>query len=307
MINFKNKKSMKESVLLTSLMLVGVAFIWGGTFIAGRHLSVNTPPLLSASIRFLIASVTLSFFLPNKQNKSLLNKNTKIRIFFLGLTGIFFYNICFFYGFQFISASRGSLIVALNPAGIGLVSFIFLHEQIRPIKWLGIMLSLIGVFIIVISKDPTALSMDVNTWKGDLFLLGCVACWVTYSVASKRVISEIGTIHSVFYSLVVGTILLGVTALSTNQANLVNILELSYSQWFSLLFLGVFGSALAYVWYYKGIEKIGATQAGVYIALVPVFGIILGMLLLKEPITLPMIIGGIIVILGVYFCNWSKY
>lgn len=101
--------------------------------------------------------------------------------------------------------------------------------------------------------------------------------------------------------------LLGGAALTTGQANLTTILQLSYLEWLSLFFLGIFGSALAYVWYYKGIEQIGATQAGVYIALVPVFGVGLGLFLLNEPITLPMVIGGITVILGVYFCNVSRH
>lgn len=173
MVNSK-KNVTTDAPKWISLMLVGVAFIWGGTFIAGRYLAIDTPPLLSAFLRFLIASLVLYFFLPTKHNKCSLSAKNKLLIFLLGFTGIFCYNICFFYGFQFISASRGSLIVAINPAGIGLTSFIFLHERIGLTKWLGILLSLIGVVTIIISKDPAALTMGENTWKGDLLILGCV-------------------------------------------------------------------------------------------------------------------------------------
>ena len=304
MLNPKKVQSTTSVPEWTALMLVGAAFIWGATFIAGRHLAVNTPPLLSAFLRFLIASLVMYFFLPTKPSQHSLSANHKLLIFLLGLIGIFFYNVCFFSSFQFISASRSSLIVAMSPAGIGLASFIFLNERIGITQWLGIVFSLVGVATIIISKDPTALAMGANTWKGDSFIMGCVASWVTYTMISKRIIAAIGIINSLFYSLVVGTVLLGAAALITGQANLTAILQLSYLDWLSLLFLGVLSSALSCLWYYKGIEQIGATQASVYISLVPVFGVSLGMLLLNEPITLLMVIGGIKVILGVYLCNW---
>ncbi|MEH1906836.1 EamA family transporter [Nostoc sp.] len=77
------------------------------------------------------------------------------------------------------------------------------------------------------------------------------------------------------------------------------------SQLLSLSFLGILGSALAYVWYYKGkgIEKVGATRTGVYITLVPLFAVILGRIILHEPITIIMMIGGLSVLAGIVLCN----
>ncbi|MFM9264498.1 DMT family transporter [Tychonema sp. BBK16] len=285
----------------TTLSLIGVAIIWGGTFIAGRQLADSSPPLLSAFIRFFIASIVLAFCLPPQQKN--LNVAQKIRVLFLGTFGIFLYNICFFYGLQHISASRASLIVSINPAVIALSAFLFMQEKLSPMKLAGIAACLIGASAIILNKDPSAIIANSTTWKGDLLILGCVISWVTYSVFSRPLIREIGSINAVFYSVLTGTILLFFAVLINGDLTLKNLLNLGIVQIICLFFLGIFGSALAYVWYYKGIEKIGATRAGVYIALVPLFAVIFGQVILHEPINIIMIIGGLLVLIGIVLCN----
>ena len=195
----------------TTLSLIGVAGIWGGTFIAGRQLADSSPPLLSAFLQFLIASIALALCLPRQ--KITLNRAQKNRVFLLGLFGIFFYNICFFYGLQYISASRASLIVSINPAIIALTAFLFMDEKLSLVKQVGIAACLIGAFTIIISKDPAAITTNSTTWKRDLLILGCVVSWVTYSIFSRPLIRELGSIHAVFYSVLTGTIMLFFTVL----------------------------------------------------------------------------------------------
>lgn len=291
----------------TALTLIGVALIWGGTFIAGRQLADSTPPLLSAFLRFLIASIVLALCLPRKEKvQKNLNVAQKFRIVILGLFGIFLYNVCFFYGLQYISASRASLIVAINPAVIGLTASLFMRERLTLSKLVGIAACLIGATAIILSRDPSAIVTNATTWKGDLLLVGCVISWVTYSVFSKPLISEIGAISAVFYSLTTGAVMLFFAALINGDLTIKNVSNLGVSQLLSLSFLGIFGSSLAYVWYYKGIEKIGATSAGVYIALVPLFAVTLGRIILHEPITMIMMMGGLFVLAGIILCNRNR-
>jgi drug/metabolite transporter (DMT)-like permease len=301
----KNKRNKTWPPNFTALTLTGVALIWGGTFIAGKQLAGNTPPLLSAFFRFLIASVVLALCLQHKETaqKRPLNTVQKFRIVILGLFGIFSYNTCFFYGLQYISASRASLIVAINPAIIALSAFLFMNEKLTLSKLAGIVACLIGATTIILNKDPSAIVTNATTWKGDLLLIGCVISWVTYSVSSKPLIGEIGAISAVFYSLITGTVMLFFAALINGDLTIENISNLGLSQLLSLSFLGILGSALAYIWYYKGIEKIGATRTGVYIALVPLFAVTLGHIILHEPITIVMMIGGLFVIVGIFLCN----
>jgi drug/metabolite transporter (DMT)-like permease len=67
--------------------------------------------------------------------------------------------------------------------------------------------------------------------------------------------------------------------------------------------LAIFGTVIAFVWYYEGVKAIGPSRTAVFNNLVPVFGIVFGALLLHEPILMSMIIGGTLVITGVTLTN----
>jgi len=129
-------KTLEQAVPIPSdlpvyLKLAMVTMIWGGTFVAGRILSDALAPLFAASLRFLLASGALLVFL-GLAGIPLARPSLKqgVQLAVLGFFGIFFYNLCFFYGLQYINASRASLIVALNPAVIGLASWWLFKERL---------------------------------------------------------------------------------------------------------------------------------------------------------------------------------
>jgi drug/metabolite transporter (DMT)-like permease len=73
--------------------------------------------------------------------------------------------------------------------------------------------------------------------------------------------------------------------------------------WVALGFLGVFGTAIAFVWFYDGVVAIGPARTGVFINLVPVFAVALGVLLLGERVEASMLAGGAIVVAGIWIIN----
>lgn len=73
--------------------------------------------------------------------------------------------------------------------------------------------------------------------------------------------------------------------------------------WFSLAFLGLLGTALAFVWYYEGLRQLGAARTVVFNNLVPVFAVLISWLVLNEPLNLSLIIGGVMAIAGVFLVN----
>ncbi|MCW7547274.1 DMT family transporter [Photorhabdus sp. APURE] len=91
----------------TYIKLSLVAIIWGGTFVAGRYISVETPPLLSASLRFILAGMTLIVFLVLSGKMFVkINLSQLLKIIGLGLCGIYAYNLFFFYSLHHTTASR---------------------------------------------------------------------------------------------------------------------------------------------------------------------------------------------------------
>ncbi|MDN3219518.1 DMT family transporter [Pseudomonas nunensis] len=294
----------KPSDLPVYLKLAAVTMIWGGTFVAGRFLADSLSPLFAASLRFLFASVALMLFL-------LLARVPLVRpslrqwaqLALLGFFGIFFYNLCFFYGLHYINASRASLIVALNPAVIGLASWLLFKERLSRAKVAGIAICIAGAGMVIVSRNPQLLAANADAWIGDLLIFGCVLSWGVYSLFSKELNQTLGPVQTVTYSILLGTAMLWITSALRGELSVDVLISLGPQQWLSLMYLGVLGSALAYIGYYDGIRKIGATRSGVFIALNPLTAVILGALLLGEQLTLAMCLGGGLILAGIYLCN----
>ncbi|WP_432719947.1 DMT family transporter [Jeongeupia wiesaeckerbachi] len=293
-----------QSNFLVYLKLCLVSMIWGGTFVAGRYLADGAPPLFVSSIRFWLASAALAIFLGMKQQPLVrINMRQFVQLLALGFFGIFAYNLCFFYGLHYISASRASLIVALNPAVMALIAYTFFNEKLSVLKIISIALCLFGAAMIIISKQAPMQGATADSGYGDMLLLGCVISWGIYSVFSKNLSASIGALHAVSYSIWFGTAMLTAMAVATGQFSYSMLIGLRLPAIVSLAYLGIIGSALAYILYYDCIQKIGATRSGVFIALNPLTAVFLGTVILDESLTVPMFIGGGLVIVGIILCN----
>jgi drug/metabolite transporter (DMT)-like permease len=284
--------------------LAAVTMIWGGTFVAGRFLADSLSPLFAASLRFLLASVALLLFLVLARVP--LARPTPrqwMQLGLLGFFGIFFYNLCFFYGLHYINASRASLIVALNPAVIGLASWLLFKERLSRAKVLGIAICIAGASLVIVSRNPQLLAGNADAWIGDLLIFGCVLGWGIYSLFSKELNQTLGPVQTVTYSILIGTAMLWMASAARGELSFSALASLGVQQWLSLIYLGVLGSALAYIGYYDGLRKIGATRSGVFIALNPLTAVIFGALLLGEQLTVTMCLGGGLILTGIFLCN----
>lgn len=286
------------------LKLAMVTMIWGGTFVAGRILADALTPLFAASLRFLLASIALLLFLAMARIP-LVRPSIKqgLQLATLGFFGIFFYNLCFFYGLQHINASRASLIVALNPAVIGLASWCLFKERLGRLKVAGIVLCIGGAGLVIVSRDPSLLQNAPQSWIGDLLIFGCVLGWGIYSLFSKGLNESLGPLQTVTWSILLGTLMLWLACVAVGEVHVEALRGLEPRQWLSLLYLGVLGSALAYIAWYDGIRRIGATRSGVFIALNPLTAVLLGALLLDERFTALMCLGGGLILTGIFLCN----
>ncbi|MGY2373057.1 DMT family transporter [Pseudomonas sp. SDO524_S393] len=288
----------------TYLTLAVVTMIWGGTFVAGRYLTGVVDPLLAASLRFILASLALLLFMAvARVPLAFPSRRQLAQLTVLGFFGIFFYNLCFFYGLQNINASRASLIVALNPAVIGLASWWLFKERLGRSKIMGIALCLAGAAMVIVSRNPQVLQDASDHWEGDALIAGCVVAWGIYSLYSRGLNQSLGPLQTVAWSVWLGTLMLCATTWVTGHFTIDGLNALHAPQLLSLVYLGVLGSALAYIGYYEGIRRIGATRAGVFIALNPLTAVICGAVLLGEQLTPPMLLGGVVILLGICLCN----
>jgi len=286
------------------LKLVLTAIFWGGTFVAARTVSDHIGPFTGSFIRFAAATFLLAAIATFKEGRlPRLQKHQVVPAILLGMTGVFAYNVFFFSGLQTITAGRASLIVAINPVLISLLSDLFFREKLHSAKIIGAALCLSGVILVVSRGNPLSL-FSGGIGRGELFIMGCVVSWVTYSLIGKSIMRDLTPFAAVFYSCAIGAAALFPLALMENMAD--NIGGFSLIDWTSLLYLAFFGTVIGFFWYYEGIATIGAARASVFINLVPVSGVFLGWLLLREPVNLSIIAGAALVVGGVYLTNMPR-
>ena len=285
--------------------MVASSVLWGGTFVAGRFLAGDLPPLLLSSLRFVLASATLGLYL-FATNKTLVLPERKqlIQLAFLGFFGVFAYNLFFFSGLTYTTASRASLVVALNPAMIALASSFFFKELLRPMQKIGIGMCIVGAGLVILSQNELDALLQTGDLSGDIIILGCVLSWTIYSVCSRDLSKKLGALCTVCYSIWFGTALLCLaTACLLPEGSFVAVGNLSALSWMALAYLGAVGSAIAYVWYYDAIRWIGATRSGAFIALNPLSAVVLGVLLFGESIGMLAGLGGALAVTGIYLNN----
>lgn len=136
---------------------------------------------------------------------------------------------------------------------------------------------------------------------GELYILGCVASWVSFSLIGKAVMGALTPLASICYASLIGTAALLPAAWLEGIAEALP--GYTLADWLSIGYLGFFGTVLGFVWYYQGIQRIGPTKAGLFINFVPISAILLAFFLLSEPITASLLVGALLVTTGVYMTN----
>lgn len=284
----------------TYLRLFLVALFWGGTFIAGRSLAGVVAPVDAAFFRFVFASALLLAITAGREGLPRITGRQLLTVIALGATGIFSYNLFFFNGLTLVGASRASLIIALNPVCITLASALIHKEPLPPRRIFGVLLSICGAMI-VITRGELQVIFNEGIGKGELLISGCVLSWTLYSIIGKTAMRGLSPLAAVCYSSLAGTLLLFVVSLW--QGNLAAAAGYPATAWLSILYLGMFGTVIGFLWYFRGMQLIGPSRAAVFINFVPVNAVLLAALILNEPLTLSLLVGGGLVLTGSYLAN----
>lgn len=220
------------------------------------------------------------------------------RLFAMGFFGVFVYNVCFFTGLRTVPAGRASLMAALQPSIVFLFSAIVWGERVTPVRVAGLCVSFTGALVVLSGGDPRRLfTSGFNS--GDLLVLGCVLSWAAYTLLGRTVAGHMGAGAITAYSTWAGTALLvllyfGQPAAATSW---------SLQAILATVFLGLFGTTLAFLLFLKGIGQIGASRASIFVNLVPVFGVMFSAAILGEMPGVSAVFGGALVIAGVRLLN----
>ncbi len=291
----------------TYVKLVLCSLFWGGTFIAGRMTAGSMPHMTIAFGRFFVAAILLLIVAYRIEGGlPRLSRQQFFSTLALGMTGISIYNIFFLAALERMPAGKTALLVSMSPILTAITVSIILKERLGVYRWGGLILAFIGVITIVTQGDVLHATQGIISafgW-GELCMLTAVVSWVAYTVISRFALRGLSPIAATTYAT-----LFGAAALAVGAAFELPRLTPDMLTWKNagaIFYLGSFGSALAFIWFSEGVKKIGPARTVVFTNLVPVFGLLLGYLVLSEPILISMVVGGAIVIAGVALTNQAK-
>ncbi|GIL03994.1 MAG: DMT family transporter [Burkholderiaceae bacterium] len=289
------------------LRLVLVALFWGGTFIAGRRLALEMPHFVAAAARYVLASALLIAYLWQREG-GLPKPSARqwIGIGVLGATGIFAYNAFFFGALERLPAGRAALIIATNPALTAVAAWLVFRLRFAWWQWLGVAVAFAGASIVVSRGDPASLGAGA-IGAGEALMFCGVLSWVVYTLVGRAMMRRpdaLSPLATTAYASAVGLLLLA--AVAAFELPQVQWERLGAIEFAALAYMGLFGTAVAFVWFYEGVKSLGAARAAVFTNLVPVFGVTLAVLVLGEPLLVSMVVGGLVTMAGVSLTNFER-
>ncbi|MCH5585640.1 DMT family transporter [Shimazuella sp. AN120528] len=277
------------------LMLIGFAVFTGMTFNLAKYAVAFLTPSHVAAWRFGIAGVVMIgvlFFKEGLQLSSL--KQNALWYIIIGVIGIFGFNTFFFLGMNHTSPVNGSLIMALNPLVTTIFARLILKDKIHKNGVIGIFFGFTGV-LFVLTKGSLSTFTHLSFSIGDLFLFAGNLCWALYGVLSRRFIKNGTALSTTTYTMVAGAIGLIIMSAFTASESSVSV---PIGVWGAVIFMALFTTVLGYLWWNRGMKKLGATKTSLFFNLVPIVTMLTSVWS-GIPITLVQVGGTVLVILGV--------
>ncbi len=288
-------KDLKKAYIALAL----VSFFWGTTYVAARVGAQNMPGLFVAGVRQFISGVILvGFFL--LKGYRIPDVKTLGRISVQGIFLLCIANGLLTWAMEYITGGLAAIIVALVPLFVALFS-IWLSKRGRITAWMigGLLAGFAGILIIF--YDYLGEMKNSGFVFGVVLALISVLSWSFGTVYSSRHKSSISIMFNVgLQMLIAGIIMLIACAFTGKYANLA---IASDSALYSLLYLIVFGSLIAYSAFVFAISKLPPTLVSIYAYINPIVAVVLGWLMLSEKMNVNMILGTIVTLAGVYLVN----
>jgi drug/metabolite transporter (DMT)-like permease len=289
-----------QSHLGSIIMLLVTMVIWGSTFVVTKGVNEQVEPFTLALVRVAIGAVVLLGCALIRQARggshspwSSLPWGTIIS---MGLIGVVLYYAVFNYSLVYTSASQGALVQSCIPAMTALVAVVWLREHASAMRWAGIALSMVGVLIVFSGADAESGS---GSLLGNVLMFISAVLWGIYTSMAKRVATYDPLQVTAGIISVGAVMLLPLAAFEVGAAGMPSI---DLQAWFGMAYLGAGASGLAYMMYSAALKHVDASEAGVYTNLIPIVGVITG-IMLGDPLSARAIIGGVVVLVGVWLTS----
>ena len=292
---------MSNSKALPYLEALFAVIVWGASFIATKVALRDILPVTVVWMRFAMGVLILGLMVVVRRQFALLNRNEWLYFAVLGFLGITFHQWLQSNALQTSEAGTTAWIVSTTPVFMALLGWIILREGLGWLKSAGILLAFVGVLLVVYDGRLSSISLRSFGKPGDILILISAVNWAVFSVLSRRGLKTHPATLMMFYVMSFGWVFTSVLFFATQGIS--DIHRLTANGWMAVAFLGVFCSGLAYIAWYDALKALSTAQTGVFLYIEPLVAVVVAFFILGEPITVASLIGGGIILLGVWLVN----
>jgi drug/metabolite transporter (DMT)-like permease len=274
---------------------ITICIIWGTTYLAIKIGVEDFPPVLFAGFRWLIAGPILIIIMRIRGYK-FPEKEDLIHLGIVGILLLGFGNVLVVVAEQYISSGLTSLIITTTPFWMVLFErFMYKKGKVNKFVIIGLLLGLAGVILIF--------SHDIDTvFKGSFFigaaaLLVAVIGWANGTLYSKYKKVSVDPLMGAAFQMLIAGVILTLLGFSIGEYSFIKTTDAGL---YSLLYLIVFGSLIGYTSYIYAVAHLPISLVSTYAYINPVIAVFLGWLVLSEPLNIQLILGGIVILFGVW-------
>ena len=282
------------------LLLSLTGLFWAGNIVLARHVGNHVPPITLTTIRwFGVFLILLPFAWPHlKRDWPALRAHLPLMVL-LSAIGFAFNNAISYWAMQYTQALNALLIQSSGPLFVALWSLVLFGVRLTAAQFAGIAISLMGVLTIILRGDFAALA-TISFNKGDVMFAASLLSFGLYSaLIPRRPLTH--QLSLISFTTLCGALLLvpfSVWEFSTGARLKFDFLTLA-----TLIYVLIFPSTLAYLFFNRGVALIGPNRAAPFFHLVPVFGSAMAILLLGEALQPFHLIGYALVLAGVIIAS----
>ena len=275
--------------------------VWGASFIATKVALRDVSPVTVVWTRFAMGVIILGAIVSARRQISLPARNELAYFALLGFLGITFHQWLQSTGLVTAQATTTAWIVATTPVFIAVLGWLFLKEFLGWPQMVGILMAGAGVLLVVSKGDLASLTSGKFGTLGDFLIMLSAPNWAVFSILSRRGLEKHPAARMMFYVMTIGWLFSSVLFFAGPGPS--ELSQLTTQGWLGVAFLGIFCSGLAYIAWYDALQSLPASQVGVFLYIEPLVAVIMAGVLLGETVNLLSMLGGGVILLGVYLVN----
>ncbi len=275
--------------------------VWGASFIATKVALAEISPVTVVWLRFSMGVIILGLAVVIRGQFALPGWKDFGYFAVLGFLGITFHQWLQSTGLVTSQASTTAWIVATTPVFMAVLGWFVLHEKLGFFKVVGIGLAACGVLLVVTHGDLSSLKDGHFGSPGDILILISALNWAVFSVISRSGLKRHPATRMMFYVMATGWLF--TSLLFFEGPGISEIGWLTPRGWIGIGFLGIFCSGFAYIFWYDALKALPASQVGVFLYIEPLVAVIVAAIVLGEPVLFASLLGGMIILWGVWIVN----